>query len=630
MQIVNVEIENFRSIQRLECTFDSVTSLVGPNGAGKSTILRALDWFFNGEKGSIGERDLHQAASPGSRIRVRVDFDSLTLADRMALGDRYAATPTVEQLSIWKTWQDGEEKITAKALAFPEFEAVRVLSTAGDKRTAYSALRASAPDLNLPAWSSAAAAETTMSDWERSNPDRLIEAEISDTHFFGINSRGKLSDLFDYVFVSADLRATDETSASKSSILSRILHRAVDRTALDEAIAGLVEQYTTTLSALSEEHLGVQLRVLESELTEAVSSFTLGRSVKLREEPASFKTFPPGIDLQVADAFVETPIDLQGHGFQRTLLMSALTVLSARSRGTTGGQMFLAIEEPELFQHPTQARAFASVLRKLAETPANFTQVAYATHSAHFLEPRYFDQIRRVSAMTREGQRCMATQIASANLDAVEARLSGFVSSEALRRRLEQVCLTRLPDALFAESVILVEGDEDAAVLEGMAGEVNELAVAGICVAPVAGKSNMMIPYAILELLGVPALMVVDNDSGTAARMRLQGKAEEHIEQAEAKNVKDNRAFCRFVGVPESDYPVGAVHRSLAFVPDTMETLLASDLPGWDLTRRRLIDEGRGVDGKNAATYEIAARECADEPGEGLSTLISLISRSAA
>ncbi|WXH10733.1 ATP-dependent endonuclease, partial [Microbacterium sp. LBN7] len=361
-----------------------------------------------------------------------------------------------------------------------------------------------------------------------------------------------------------------------------------------------------------------------------ISSFTLGRSVRLREEPPSFRASPSGIGLQIADAFVETPVGLQGHGFQRTLLMSALTVLSARTRSTDGSQMFLAIEEPELFQHPTQARAFASVLRKLAETPENLTQVAYATHSAYFVEPRFFDQIRRVSATTPDGQRCMSTRIAAANLDAVEARLAGYVTSDALRRRLEQVCLKRLPDALFAESVILVEGDEDAAVLEGIAGEVNELAVAGICVAPVAGKSNMMIPFAILELLGVPALMVVDNDSGAGGRMRLQGKTSELITQAEEKNKKDNRAFCRFVGATEVDYPVGAIHRSLAFVPDTMETLLASDLPGWDLTRRRLIDEGRGVDGKNAATYEIAARECEDQPGENLSTLLNLIAGAAA
>ncbi|WP_417540638.1 ATP-dependent nuclease [Microbacterium maritypicum] len=629
MRIAKVEIENFRSIESLICTFDSVTTLVGPNGVGKSTILRALDWFFNGERGSLGERDVHQGAAPGSRVRVRVDFEGLSPEDRDALGERYAASPAVDTLSVWKTWHGGEEKITAKALAYPAFEEIRALASAGDKRSAYSALRTREAELGLPGWTSAAAAESAMSAWEAQNSSRLVESEVSDTHFFGINSRGKLSDLFDYVFVSADLRASDETSAARSSILSRILQRAVDRTALDEATTELVQQYTTALGDLSEEHLGKQLRNLEEELTKAVASFTLGRTVRLQEASPSFKPTPSGIDLHVSDAFVETSIELQGHGFQRTLLMSALTVLSARNRATTGGQMFLAIEEPELFQHPTQARAFASVLRKLAETSANATQVAYATHSSHFIEPRYFDQIRRVSATTVHGQRCMATRIAAANLEAVEARLSGYVPSDSLRRRLEQVCLTRLPAALFAESVILVEGEEDAAVLEGIAGEVNELAVAGICVAPVAGKSNMMIPYAILELLGVPTLMVVDNDSGTGSRMRRSGKAEDLISAAEAKTIKDNHAFCSFVGAERSDYPVGAVHRSLAFVPDTMETLLASDLPGWDLTRRRLIEEGRGVEGKNAATYEIAARECTDEPGDSLSALISLISRAA-
>ena len=54
-----------------------------------------------------------------------------------------------------------------------------------------------------------------MDNWERQHPELLADAEVSDTHFFGFNSRGKLSELFDYVFVSADLRAVDETSGAK-------------------------------------------------------------------------------------------------------------------------------------------------------------------------------------------------------------------------------------------------------------------------------------------------------------------------------------------------------------------------------------------------------------------------------
>lgn len=622
MRIRRIHVENFRSIADLTCDFDAVTTLLGPNGAGKSNVLRALDWFFNGEKGALTEDDVHKGAAPGSRIRVRVDFDELSDADREALGPKYCNEATVSTFTAWRTWQDGDDKITAKALAFPPFEAIRKSSGATDKRAAYGQLRSTQPELALPSCSSAPAVDKAMDDWERANQNQLTDAEVSDTHFFGFNSRGKLSELFDYVFVSADLRATDETSGTRNSILTRILQRALQRQDLDRATSELVDRFSSELAAISEEHIGEQLSQLEAELSAEVATYAQGRGIRLRQEPMQLKPGPSGVSLAISDSAIETSVGLQGHGFQRTLLLSALTVLSKRAREKATGQMFLAIEEPELFQHPTQARAFASVLRHLAQEPDQRTQVAYATHSPYFVDPRYFDQIRRVTAARAGGTACASSQITTASIAAVEQRLDGHVTSASLQRRWHQVCLKYLPEALFAESVILVEGEEDAAILEGMGKRVNEMAVNGICVASVSGKSNMLIPFSILELLGIPALMVVDNDSGAGVRMRRDGKGEDLIATAEAKIRADNRAFCRFVRAREQDYPVGAVNSQLAFVPDTMESLLASDLPGWDLTRRQVINAGRGVEGKNAATYAIAAEECADTPGEGLQGLL--------
>lgn len=70
MRIQRVHIENFRAIRDAECMFDDVTSFIGPNGAGKSTVLRALDWFFNGGKGSVNDKDRFALSPAGSRIRV--------------------------------------------------------------------------------------------------------------------------------------------------------------------------------------------------------------------------------------------------------------------------------------------------------------------------------------------------------------------------------------------------------------------------------------------------------------------------------------------------------------------------------------------------------------------------------
>jgi putative ATP-dependent endonuclease of OLD family len=631
LRVKSIEIENFRSIRSLSCDFDEVTSLIGPNGAGKSNVLRALDWFFNGDKTALGPSDVHLGATESQRIRVCVTFDALTHEDRAALGPRYCPDARTTTFTAWRTWMDGIDKITGRAYAYPAFEEVRRGGSASEKRGAYTELRSLSPELSLPPWSSASAAEEVMDAWERANPSRLSEAEVSDTHFFGIHGQGKLSQVFDFVFVSADLRAPEETSASRDSLLSRILQRAVVREDFDEASAALVEDFATQYAELGEKHLRHQLDDLATELTDEVANYAPGRRIVLKSSPGVIKPVQATVDVRVADVASETPVGNQGHGFQRTLLLAALTVLSRRRRSDLpSGQMFLAIEEPELFQHPTQARAFASVLRSLATDTRQRTQVAYATHSPYFVSPQFFDEVRRVSTARTDDSPHSFSRITRASVADVQARLKGFMPPATISRRMEQVCLKSLPEALFAESVILVEGDDDAAILEGMGSRLNNLAIDGVCVASVGGKGNMFIPSAILELLGIPILMVVDNDSGCGDRMQRNRRTPEDIKRAVDEHVRANRKLCRYVGADEEDYPAGAVSDRLAFVPDTLETLLASDLPGWDVARQKAIDEGRGVEGKNAATYALAARECADAPGEGLRLILEFCSHRAA
>ena len=63
-----------------------------------------------------------------------------------------------------------------------------------------------------------------MIAWESAHTDLLVDApEALLTNFFGFNSGGKMSGLFDFVLVTADLRAGEESIDGKSSIIGRIL-----------------------------------------------------------------------------------------------------------------------------------------------------------------------------------------------------------------------------------------------------------------------------------------------------------------------------------------------------------------------------------------------------------------------
>ncbi|MYR36105.1 AAA family ATPase [Streptomyces sp. SID4944] len=63
VKIKRARIENFCCLHNVDVSFEEITSFIGPTGVGKSTVLRALDWFFNGERSlSLSDDDVHSAA----------------------------------------------------------------------------------------------------------------------------------------------------------------------------------------------------------------------------------------------------------------------------------------------------------------------------------------------------------------------------------------------------------------------------------------------------------------------------------------------------------------------------------------------------------------------------------------
>lgn len=621
MRIKSVQITNFRCLEDVRVEMDTLTTFIGPNGAGKSSILRALDWFFNGEP-RLTEEDVYSGANPDQRkIVVEVNFTDLTDRDRAELGPKYAP-PGTTTFTAWRTWLDGEDKMTGKARAFPRFEDVRAASGAKDKKAAYTDLLDADPDIGIPKWTSLDVAEQVMTAWESEHPDRLEDAVVGVTHLWGFNGQHKLSGFFDYVFVTADLRASEESIDGKKTIVGRILERAIDRESADAALAELAAEVSERQANINATHLGAQLEELGEALTAEVSAFVAGRNVVLHAATADVRPAPVSIGVMIGDALIETSVDRQGHGFQRALLISALKLLASRgAQASDGSVICLAIEEPELFQHPTQARVFAKVLRDLSEEQAGGLQVMYATHSPYFVDARYFDQVRRVSRRRLSVGSHPQVNVHQASMDAVAARLDGYATDQAIRSRWDQVCTRNLAEALFAEAVVLVEGDDDKSILDGLAtrdGQ-RQLEADGITVAQANGKSHIFTPHAILAELHIPTLVVFDNDSGCRGRAlsKVAAGGKGDPETVEGDAIETNRRLLRYLDAPEEDFPTGLVNGGTYVWGDTLEEVLRTYWGGWEKTRQDLIDSGRGVEGrngKNPATYALAARLCRDEP----------------
>lgn len=245
-------------------------------------------------------------------------------------------------------------------------------------------------------------------------------------------------------------------------------------------------------------------------LNTVVTSYSPGRSIAVSPAKIELKATRTTFDVSVIDGETETAVEYQGHGFQRTLLISALQVLAESGSAASEGVICLAIEEPELSQHPIQAQAFARVLRSLAEDRSKKVQITYATHSPYFIEPRHFHQVRR---LTRSSEGVPVVTVRAGTVNAIRKQLSGVIKDSSIDRQLDGIITNQLSVALFADRVLLVEGTTESAVFYGIGDRSGPgtLESKGVSIVPCGSKSTIPLFHAILvpwEFPPTPYLMV--------------------------------------------------------------------------------------------------------------------------
>jgi predicted ATP-dependent endonuclease of OLD family len=280
-------------------------------------------------------------------------------------------------------------------------------------------------------------------------------------------------------------------------------------------------------------------------------------------------------------------VDRTGHGLQRAFLLTLLqhlTMAQATTKDTEGTQdvkpkegaiaglpnLVLAIEEPELYQHPNRQRHLAFILMRLASGAvpgvAKRTQVIYATHSPFFVGIDRVDQIRLLRKVPGDKMAPKITRIISTSMEhAAEIlwKANGATgpkyTPETLRARLQAVMTPWMSEGFFADTVVLVEGEDDRAAILGAASRrgVN-LDSVGISGLPCGGKTNMDRPAVIFGELGIRVYLVWDSDRGDP-----KAKAE------------DNQRLLRLMGAFVEDWPSGVYERFACFEVNLEETLKA-------------------------------------------------------
>lgn len=542
MRLSKVVIKNFRCHKYLELEFNEYMIFLGPNGSGKSSVLYALDWFFNGQE-DLTTEDIHKPSSEelstnsnesdqNKTIEVTVEFSDLNKYDRHVLG-MYGRKDTACFRRSWA--HDSGEKIVGNALQGPGFASIRKHTKATPAKNEYNAVRKNITD--LPPWQNHSKAKQALDAWEAepTNIDKLEPIDDSDaSHLFGFTGTHVLAKCFRMILVPAAADLSIEVgTAGKGSVLAQVLNTAV-QDITKQAQQEWQEENENEIRKL-EESIRKKLRRATQEDENRINSYLTelvpDAKVILKGIPQPW-TMRTDASIQ-ADVMVDNQqisLNRQGHGVQRAVLIAALqsmvpnkdinttTSESTTATGTSveSPAVILALEEPEVYQHPVRARHFGRILQNIAST--DNVQVAIATHSPYFVPPDQFPNIRRFF------KRYDTIKVYSATIpDIAQSISSNNYKKDNIKRdgknqtRVNSFLQRKIPnqfsESFFSDGVVLVEGDTDRVILEAAATILNKpLDQWGISVIEVGGKPGLEIPFRVLQALGIPVFVMFDAD----------------------------------------------------------------------------------------------------------------------
>lgn len=240
-----------------------------------------------------------------------------------------------------------------------------------------------------------------------------------------------------------------------------------------------------------------------------------GTSVALRwhYDPAkSVAVNEPIVRAAIGEGSFRGELARLGHGLQRSFLVALLQELSSSEDGT-GPTLILGIEEPELYQHPPQARHLAGVLERLARHDA---QVVVTTHSPYFVSARGFECVRMVQKVPSTGASRVSQYTFAELSEAIALALQAKPQPPtALMAAVEQILQPSQVELFFTSTPVLVEGPEDVAFIATylhLMDKWDDFRKLGCHFVVCNGKTNMSRPLGIAIGLRVPAFVVFDGD----------------------------------------------------------------------------------------------------------------------
>lgn len=609
MIIKSVRVQGLRSIYDETLPCDRLTALIGPNGVGKSSFLKAIEMFYTpGSRYTEEDFYAREAASP---ITVSVSFTQLT-PDEKHLFAKYVQG---EELTVQKemTWPFSKtsQKYFGMSLQNADFNNFRRAANASERKAEYTRLRSLKQYSDLPDYTSQDEAVRSLKAWEESHTDKCTPKR-DEGQFFGFKEVGEahLERFTRFLFIPAVRDVSKDSVEAKGSVLSELMDIVV-RAILSNRKDILALQISTQSKYREIFDSGglPELLKLEEKLNTTLQSFVQDASVKLTWILEQEIDIPlPKARVKLVEDGYPSEVTNTGHGLQRAFVLTMLQHLALAessvpaptvssgirdsvpdhdsSKAPTAFKipnLVLGIEEPELYQHPNRQRHLSKVLERLVlggiAGVAEQTQVIFSTHSPLFVDLDQFDKLRVLSKVRFDQARPKVTRVRKTSLDEVahilevaDGKNPGTYSGHSLRPRLQAIMTPWMNEGFFAKLVVLVEGEEDRAVILGMAKALDvDLDSLGVSVIPCLGKNSIDRPIAIFSALGIPTFAIWDSDF-----------------QGDNAKPEDNHRLLKLFGADVEDWPDTVCDKYGCF-KRTMESRFREEI-GEELYRRLLSE----------------------------------------
>jgi putative ATP-dependent endonuclease of OLD family len=551
MKIAELRIENLRAYHDQTIRFSDYTCLVGCNGAGKSTVLCALNIFFR-ETGDaqtnllcLDKEDFHRVTT-SQPIRITVTFVELPPDAQKDFQEYYRQGKLV--ISAVATFdpatQTADVKQFGQRMAMPAFKAF--FAALGDKKTVpelktrYEEIRKSFDALPKPGIKQQMI--DALHHYENEHPE-LCELIQSHDQFYGFTSAANLlAKYVQWVYVPALKDATTEQSETKNSALGKLLARTVrSKTSFDADIQALRSDAEIKYQELLKRNQGT-LEELSKSLRRRLADWAHpDASVKLewRGDPSkSVRIDEPLAEIVAGEGDFQGQLARFGHGLQRSYLLALLQEL-AGSDDAAAPTLILACEEPELHQHPPQARHLADVLYALSKRNS---QIILSTHSPHFVSGQRFEDIRLIRKEPSTNQ----ARVSHVSLEEIGQSLAAVKGgaippANATMAKIHQALHPGINEMFFSKVIVLVEGGEDVAYTStylALLGLWDEFRRLGCHFVAAGSKSHMIQPLAIAKKLQIPSFVIFDSDGHRADR-----------NGSRAMHAADNTAILKLCGV---------------------------------------------------------------------------------